>query len=166
MPNESWKELTIPPDGFDCQQLLAEWRWLVPETMKPLWLNTFGDWMLESPDGKIYFLDLLEGTFNCIAPSDQVVRERLEQEANRNRWLMADWFELCNERGLFLRTGQCYGWKIAPILGGKFEIQNIQVFDILVYESIMGQVQRQAKNFPEGFVITGFRIGHSNKPEK
>jgi hypothetical protein len=157
------KELFVSLDGLNIEQLLAEWRWLVPETMKPLWLNSFGDWMLEAPDGQIHFLDLLEGAFNCIAPSKRILHEMLQEEENRNRWLMAEWFQICNERRLFLARGQCYGWKVAPIIGGKLEFLNIQVFDIAVYECIMGQVHRQVQRLPEGATVTEFRLGDAAK---
>lgn len=162
-PKASWKELTISLEGFDHHQLLAEWRWLVPETMSPLWLNRFGDWALKSPDATVYFLDILEGTFNCIASSELALNSLLESEENRNKWLMADWAGICGTRALHLSSGECFGWKIAPILGGKFEFSNIQVFYITVYESIMGQLHRQLKSFPEGYVITEFKIGDGSK---
>jgi len=72
---------------------------------------------------------------------------------------MADWVGICRERGLFLSNGQCYGWKVAPVLGRKFEFENIQVFDLLVYECIMGQIHRQLQGLPEGYVITELRFG-------
>jgi hypothetical protein len=153
--NEHWRDFTIPVEGLDVQTLLTEWRWLIPENMKPLLLSFFGDWMLESPDGKIHFLDLLEGDVNCISQSAQELESMLQQEENRKHWLMTDWVQICRERGLHLAVGECYGWKIAPHLGGKLDFQNIQVFDLAVYECITGQVHRQT---PEGYVVTGFRI--------
>jgi hypothetical protein len=156
---DQWQKLIIPAVGLETKRWLAEWRWLVPEVFSPLWLNCFGDWVFASRDGEIYFLDLLEGSFKSISPSNQVLSGQLNREENQNRWLMADWVGICRERGLLLSNGQCYGWKVAPVLGGKFEFDNIQVFDLLVYECIMGQIHRQLQGLPEGYVITVLRLG-------
>ncbi len=73
--------------------------------------------------------------------------------------LMADWVVVCKARGMLLSHGQCYGWKVAPVIGGKLEFENVQAFDIAVYECIMGQVHRQVQGMPEGYVITEFKMG-------
>jgi hypothetical protein len=161
----NWKELVISVDKTSFQHLLSEWRWLVPQNILPLWLSPFGDWMLRYEDGKIYFLDILDGSISLAAQSEHALNNLLQNEANQNRWLMSDWVGICRDRKLLLAQGQCYGWKLAPILGGKFEFQNIQLFDISVYECIMGQIHRQIKKLPEGFIITEFKIGSSQPGE-
>lgn len=154
----AWRKLTIPLSGLGVEDLLKEWRWLVPATMSPLWLSAFGDLAFMGQDKRVFLLDILEGSFGLIAPSELAMTELLESEEMRNRCLSADWFETCNSRGLYLGPGQCYGWKVAPILGGEFSFSNIQVFDVLVYETIMGQLHRQLKALPEGYVISEFRL--------
>jgi hypothetical protein len=154
-----WYKLTISAVGLETHVWLQEWRWLVPTTFSPLWLNAFGDWVFTSRDGSIHFLDLIEGTFTPVAPSMNALSELLKSIENRNRWLMADWVGICKERGLHLNQGQCYGWKLHPILGGKFEFENIQAFDLGVYESITGQIHRQVKHLPPGYTVTELKIG-------
>jgi hypothetical protein len=140
--NHALQSLTISPAGLNCNQLLAEWRWIVPENDTPIWINLFGDWAFASPDGVVHFLDLIEGTYSPIASSTLMLDIALRSEENRNRWLLADWVEICIERSLLLARNQCYGWIKSPILGAQFEFSNIQVFDLIVYESLMGQVHR------------------------
>lgn len=156
-----WKALTISPETIGSKEMLSEWRWLSPNKINPIWLNTFGDLALETDDWKIFFLDRLEGTFFPLVPSKQSFDEIFNDEQSRSRWLMADWFQICNERGLSLGLGQCYGWKLAPALGGKFEFENIQVFDLTVYQSIMGQIHRQIQKRLEGFTISEFKTGNT-----
>ena len=158
MADTTWRKLTIPLDGLSVDDLLKEWRWLVPATMTPLWLSAFGDWAFVGQDKRVFHLDILEGSFGPIALFESAMTELLESEEMRNRCLSADWFEICNKRGLYLGPGQCYGWKVAPILGGEFNFSNIQVFDVLVYETIMGQLHRQLKELPEGYVISELRL--------
>ena len=156
-----WHELTKSAVGLPTSIWLKEWRWLVPQGLSPLWLSAFGDWAFCSSDGKIHFLDLLEGTLNCISGSAQELDSLLREPGNQNQWLLADWVHICKQRGLFLKRDQCYGWKAAPVIGGKFEFENIQVFDLAVYQSIMGQVHRQLEGLAPGFVITEFKMGTS-----
>ena len=154
-----WQHLVISAVGLQTKKWLMEWRWLVPDSYTPLWLNAFGDWTFSSKDGEIWFLDLLEGSLVRLATSGDKLNELLQCEGNRNRWLMADWVTICEERGLRLAREQCYGWKTAPVLGGAMEFSNIQVFDMGVYQCIMGQVHRQLKKLPQGYVITNMQIG-------
>ncbi len=39
--------LTIDAKGLDCDRLLSDWRWLVPEALRPFSLTMFGDWFFE-----------------------------------------------------------------------------------------------------------------------
>jgi hypothetical protein len=55
-----WKQLTIDVDGLDCDRLLSDWRWLVPESLRPFSLTMFGDWFFENTDGRVMFLDTYE----------------------------------------------------------------------------------------------------------
>jgi hypothetical protein len=159
MTELQWRMLTIPAIALETRELLSDWRWLVPQVLSPMWVNAFGDWIFADANGGVHFLDLLEGTLTHVAKSNQAFIEMLETRDNQEHFLMREWVEICRERGLLLSDGQCYGWKVAPLLGGKLEFENIQIFDLLVYESIMGQIHRQLKKLPKDYVITEFKVG-------
>ena len=88
-------------------------------------------------------MDLLEGTNICSAESKDEFDHLCKSEENQNRWFMADWVAICHESGLIPSETQCLGWKVHPILGGKFEFANIQLSDLAVYECVVGQLLRQ-----------------------
>ena len=69
---------------------------------------------------------------------------------------MADLALLCRERGLRPGRGQCLSFKIPPVLSGRVEIENIEVCDLMVHQSIIAQIHRGVKDLPEGTVINRF----------
>lgn len=137
------REIAIDCEGLDWKPLLSDWRWLVPADHVPMLLGAFGDWIIAGPDGTVWNLDLLEGRYERIAADASQFHEAAAEEANMNRWLTADWATMAFERGLFPERDECLGWKIHPILGGPFSIENIEVFRLTVYQSLMAQMHRQ-----------------------
>jgi T6SS immunity protein Tdi1, C-terminal len=153
-----WKRLTIDVAGLDCNRLLSDWRWLVPESLRPFSLTMFGDWFFEDSAGRVIFLDTVAAQLSEIAPSRQAfLTERARQE-NLDQWFMADLALLCWERGLRPGPGQCLSFKIAPVLSGPLEVDNIEVCDLMVHESIQAQIHRGVKDLPEGTVINRFLV--------
>jgi hypothetical protein len=64
-----WERLTIDPARLDCDELLVEWRWLVPASLRPISLTLFGDWFFEDDDGRVLLLDTVGGRLFEIAPT-------------------------------------------------------------------------------------------------
>jgi hypothetical protein len=116
-----------------------------------------------SEAGEIHFLDLLEGTLTCIAPSESEFNRLLEQAENRNRWFTTDWVSICYRQGLLPKAGECFGWKVHPVFGGAFDLSNLQLFYLSVYESVVGQLFRQLKRHPYVFTATEMRLGEPPK---
>lgn len=125
---------------FDTEALLEFWRWRVPTSATPLFISVFGDWVFGAPDGSIWSLSVLEADYRQIA-SDSAEYNRLKSSFD---WMeenfIAGWQEIAQRHGLTPTPGQCLGWRRHPILGGKFQPDNLQLFDMVVYQSIMGQL--------------------------
>ncbi|TCR90765.1 T6SS immunity protein Tdi1 domain-containing protein [Rhizobium sp. BK376] len=137
------RQLAVSCDDMDCDHLLMHWHWLVPADAKPLMIGIFGDWIFGAPDGSHWHLDLLEGDFHRIADSSDDFNEKKDQDQFRNEWFGADLAEIALGNGLVPTHEECLGWKIAPILGGSFSMDNIEVFPLTVYQAITGQLFRQ-----------------------
>ncbi len=153
-----WKRLTIDATGLDCDHLLSDWRWLVPESLRPFSLTMFGDWFFEDTAGRVIFLDTVAAELSEIAPSRGAFLTERERQENLDQWFMADLVMLCWERGLRPGPGQCLSFKIPPVLSGPLEVGNIEVCDLMVHESILAQIHRQAKDLPEGTRIDRFVV--------
>ena len=139
------RPLMIEASKFDAPALLEEWKWLVPKTDTPLFLSALGDWVFGHPDGSLWALSVLEGTYERVA-ANSTEYNRLNKSAE---WLestfVAGWLPIAAGNGLEPGDGQCVGWKLHPLLGGKFEVANLQLFDMRVYQSLMGQLHRQLR---------------------
>ncbi|MEM1078125.1 MAG: T6SS immunity protein Tdi1 domain-containing protein [Pseudomonadota bacterium] len=136
------RDLALSCAAFDCDRLLVDWRWLVPEEMRPLMIGIFGDWVFAAPDASHWHLDLLEGAFLKIADNSQAFNAMKAQPAYRDAWFGADWAHLALQNGLVPGPDACLGWKVAPVLGGEFALENIRVFPLLTYQVAMGGLFR------------------------
>lgn len=130
---------------FDAEDLLAEWQWLVPRSDTPLFLSVFGDWVVGNPDGSLWLLSVLEGSYRKIADNSKEYNSLNKQFEWLDAQFQAGWLEIADRHGLSPKKNECLGWKLHPILGGKFEVQNLQIFSMRVYQSLMGQLHRQLK---------------------
>jgi hypothetical protein len=139
------RALLIEASHYDTLHLLADWRWLIPNAAMPLFLSAFGDWVFCHPDGSIWVLSLLEGTYEQIA-HNAAEYNRLKTS---QRWLeetfLAAWQPIAAAHGLEPAKDECLGWKIHPLIGGKFEVANLQLFTMRDYQCSMGQLHRQIR---------------------
>ncbi len=151
-------DLTIHLDEIDVAALLAFWRWLVPEDYRPIQMNKFGDWFFVASDGQVIMLDLLEGDLTPIAGTIQEFDQRKNLPNQHNDWFLDGFVFRCESEGLILSKGQCYGWQVHPIIGGEMKFENIQVFDLSVYQSLMSQLLPQWKRLKPGDPIPEIKI--------
>jgi hypothetical protein len=154
----NWERLIIKTESLDCVHLLADWSWLVPPTYHPVMMTVFGDWFLVDEENSIWFLDLVSGKLSKVARSKDELINLLDKEENRQNWLMEDLAYLCFESGLSIERGQCLGFMISPVLGGKLELPNIEVVNLGAYQAITAQMHQQVQDLPEGTVINKFLV--------
>jgi hypothetical protein len=112
----------------------------VPKDYTPLHLTKFGDWFFADASGHVFHLDLLEGTLSQVASSVDEYNTLKNQPDKHNDWFLDAFVFRCDREGLHLQPGQCYGWCIHPMIGGRFDFENIQIFPLSVYQSLMGQL--------------------------
>ena len=125
-----------------------------------------GDMFLTSPDGKVHFLNLMEGQFSAVSDSLQQFQERLHDPEIVGEWFLPEVVETNIEIGMKLNPNQCYGMKTPAFLGGQLEPDNIEAIDVSVYYSITGQLLRQVKDLPPGTKINDIKISTPKKPAK
>ena len=121
-------------------------------------MTSFGDWFLEAEDGAIHFLDAVAGELRPIAGSQAEFEEKANLQENLDDWFIAELVVLLRERGMNLKKGECYGYKLPPAVGGKMEVENIEATDLMVHQAVLGQILEQTKKLPPGTPITGFDV--------
>lgn len=140
------------PEQFT--QALRTWRWLVPQSAVPLLASSFGD-IFFAYDKMIYFLDLVNGSFDSIACSLADLENLLQSPSGQEDYLMATLSITLQESGKTLAPHEIFDFKQAPKLGGNLSPKNIQVMDFVTALQILGQIHQQIKDLPPGTEITG-----------
>ena len=124
----------------EVRKLLPEWTWLVPRGSTPLFITSFGDWVFGNPDGSLSALSLLEGVYETIAKDSTEYNQLKSSEEWLDQVFIASWYPIAIENGIKPSEFECIGWKIHPMIGGEFSVDNLQVFDMQVYQSLMSQL--------------------------
>jgi hypothetical protein len=143
----------IDQAGKDWRTLLEDWMPPLPSTFT-LWLvNRFGDLFVVTDDNVVHMLDVSAGAFKRVADNRDHFAQLLDLDGNANNWLMIPFVDSCRAAKMTLGPNECYGFKIAPLLGGKYELANIEPTDIAVHYSTLADILKQAKDLPLGTPI-------------
>jgi hypothetical protein len=98
-------------------------------------------------------LDVGAGTLTRVADNRSHFSDLLDTDGNANNWLMIPLVNECRHAGLSLSPCQCYGFKIPPVLGGKYELANVEPTDLAVHYSFLADIYKQTKDLPDGTPI-------------
>lgn len=154
----TWNELTVSPDGVDLPALLDAWRWLIDETYEPVVISALGDLFLRHDDGRIFWLDAGWGKFTEVAASGEEFKAEMVKPENASEWFVPQLVGELLSAGLTLAPGECFSYKVPPVLGGQIEVENFEPTDLQVHFGILGQVHEQVKDLPPDTQISGFDI--------
>lgn len=147
----------IEPSHDEISQGLESWDWLPIEGKVPFSVTAFGDVFMESPEG-IWFLDTIEGSVNKVAENKEELQEILNTEEGQDHYLMSGFVENAVNEGMVLKKGQCFDFKVNPILGGPIEFENIEIQNFVVSLNVSGQIHGQVKDLPHGTKLNEIEI--------
>jgi hypothetical protein len=149
----------IAQSGKNWSVLLGGWGALLPENFN-LWLvNRFGDLFIVPPDKSVHWLDVGGCTIQRVAESRSEFATKLDEGDNANVWLMIPLVDACVAAGLRPGTNQCYGYKIPPVLGGAYEIGNVELTDLAAHYGLLADIHAQTKDLPDGTKVRAVVIG-------
>ena len=72
----------------------------------------------------------------------------MQQPDNVNQWFIPQLVGDLIAGGKRLAPGQCYSYKIPPVLEGEIAPANFEPTDLSVHFSVLGQIHRQIKDTP------------------
>jgi hypothetical protein len=148
------QDLLAPVAGdFDIDEALEEWRWLVPESVRPLVVTAMGDLFIIAADGSVSVLDTIAGTHQSAAASVADWQRKLEDAEVVDRWFIPGLVALLREAAP-LSQGECYSPVHAPVLGGTYSADNWRPVSWRFHFSYSGRVHNAIKDLPDGTVIT------------
>jgi len=153
-------DLTVGFDHLKREEILTDWKWLISETKLPILLAASGDAFVEDTnDGSVHVLDVGAGKLTKVADSYEEF-----QSLFTDKQFVADNFALemivdLRNSGKALKKGQIYSLKKPLILGGEYELENIEPTDIQIHFSMLGQIYEQASKLEPGTRISKIEIG-------
>ncbi len=59
---------------------------------------------------------------------------------------------------MVLADQDVYSFKVPPVLGGQFDVANIEVMPFVVTANLAGQLHQQIKELPPGTKISAFKM--------
>jgi hypothetical protein len=144
------EDYLIDPDSIDWSAALAGWSWLIPAEFT-LWLvNRLCDLFIVTDDGSVHMLDIGAGTLKRLAANRDEFCRLIDEGNNANEWLAIPLVDRLVASGLLLEPGQCYGFKVPPVLGGRYEVENCGPLSIPDYLGAYGSIHERLRDVPEG----------------
>jgi hypothetical protein len=116
----------INPTGHDWNSLLASWTRPLPQSFAVWMVNHIGDVIAVAGDGAVYWLDVGTEQVAKIAASRDDFMVKINEGSNARQWLATPLIDSCVAAGMTLQPGQCYGFKVAPLLGGDYVVENME----------------------------------------
>lgn len=140
----------IDQQGHDWTDILSEWHWLLPGDLTVWMVNRFGDVIFVQDDGTVHLLDIGAGVVNSLATSREDFCVKVDLGDNADNWLLISLTDKCVASGLVPKHRECYGYKVAPVFGGAYSVENIETIDLAVNFSLLAQIHQQIKDLPDG----------------
>jgi hypothetical protein len=147
------EDLIVRLDNVDSGRMLEFWRWLIPESHRPLFATALGDLFLAAPDGSVWWLDMGDGAFQAVADSEDEFRQAITDPDNNSLWFGAVLVDRLQAVGKVLKPGECYCYKLLPMLGGEYEPGNFLVYDVVKHFRVWGPIHEQLHNLPDGTTV-------------
>jgi hypothetical protein len=149
----TWNELTVRFDPEKSGELLSDWRWLVGEQAELILVGSLGDLFLRDETGRILWLDCGSGQISVVAGANDEFRGLLQQPEQVNDWFLPQLVGDILQSGKQLAPGECFSYKVPPMMGGQVEPDNFEATDLSVHCSICGQIARKIRTLPDGTPI-------------
>ncbi|RQP21146.1 DUF1851 domain-containing protein [Piscinibacter terrae] len=143
----------LAQDGHDWPSLLSDWAEVLPGDFIVWIVNRLGDLVVVLPDGSVHWLDVGNGSLKRVADNREHFVSAIDEGDNANEWLAIPLVDACVASGMALGAGQCYGFKVPPMLGGAYEVSNLEPTSLAVHYGLLGQIHRQTKDLPDGTQI-------------
>lgn len=137
-------DLTVNFSHLDRDSLLSDWEWLLNGEYSPILLAASGDAFVQNvSNGQVWWLDTGGSEFTQVAESPEEFSRLLS-----NKEFVVEHFAVqmvgdLLQTGKTLSSGQIYSLSKPWLLGGQYELSNIEPTDIEVHFSLTGQVAQQ-----------------------
>ena len=159
------EDLIVPLDGIDLCRMLEFWRWLMPDTHRPLFATALGDLFLRDPDGRVLWLDMGDGRLHAVATDEAEFGCLAADPENGSLWFGAVLVDQLRTAGKVLRPGECYCYLQLPMLGGEYEAANFRIYDVVTHFRVWGPIHEKLRDIPDGEQVV-FEVVNAPDPSQ
>ena len=150
--------LFIDIPAIDLFRAIDGWKWLPVTGLTAIAVSAFGEVFFRDSAGVVHQIDTIEGRLTKVANSLPELTTMLKDAEARDNLLLEGLVIGARKMGLILEPGECYDFKIAPVLGGKMGVEEMQKLSFVVKLHIAGQLHEQVKDLPPGTKINHVTI--------
>ena len=148
-----WSESAAQLAASVLEVLRTNWSWTLSDACRVLAQNSFGNVLVELSDASIWRVCPEDLAASRMARSAAKIAElRTNQEFQTDR-TVDGWVEAAETTLGPLHEGQYYGFKICPVLGGAYDVENMAIKSILEWLAVSGDVGRKVQELPSGTQI-------------
>ena len=95
-------------------------------------------------------LDVGRGAIERVADDCDQFVTRIDEDDHGNTWMMVSLVNACVKAGVKIGPNQCYGFKIPPMLGGSYDIENVVLIGLHENYAMLADLCRQTVDLPDG----------------
>lgn len=136
--------------NIDTTDLLSRWEWCTGDITSIVLVTLLGDAFLLGDDGEVYWLQTDSGDLTEVADSMEEFNEMLDDEETFEEWFLTPVLEELLDAGKTLKENEVYSYKVLPVLGGDYTVDNIEPVDIRVHFDTTGKICEQIQDLPDG----------------
>lgn len=130
---------------------LSCWSPILPNPVRVLQTNLFGDAFVLVGDGTVHMLERASHAAQRIASSEEEYRREIEDDPHG--WQLRHLADQCRVAGKILGDGECYAFTTLPILGGEYTVSNIWITHWQEWFSFTADLFQQIKDLPDGATV-------------
>jgi hypothetical protein len=154
----TWKDLIVDQIGINIDEILEDWRWLIPEHHTLLLVSALGDLFLLANNQSVFWLDTGSALLTKVSDSIDEFNDLVHNVDNVNEWFCPELIAGLKAQGITLGNQQCYSYKRPLTLDGTMDPANFEPADISVHFSVLGQLQKQVRDLPSGTKVKSVQI--------
>lgn len=128
---------------------LEAWSWIGLAGKSPFLITAFADIFFEASDG-LWFLDTLEGKLKKMPPTKEELKQLLSTDEGMDLYLFSGFVDRAIREGMVLAEGECYDFKLNPVVGGLVDYSNVGKMGFLAALHVRGQLHEQVRRMRPG----------------
>ena len=137
-------DLTVNIEYLERDSLLSDWEWLLGGVYLPILISASGDAFVQNVNnGQVWWLDTGGAELSQVAGSLEEFNELLSDKEFVIDCFAVEMIGDLIQSEKVLSVGQIYSLSKPWLLGGKYELSNIEPTDIEVHFSLTGQIAQQ-----------------------